>query len=101
VSSRGLNLEHFLADPTAVGPLREIGRLSCFRLFHTFLFPSELVSRLRSVRKMNLAALMAVPCVFDAFFPEFNGIYSCGRKDCESFKDLKEFHDFFVICLNL
>jgi hypothetical protein len=43
--------------------------------------PFWTVSRLGFVRKMNLAALMVVLCVFDAIFPEFNGIFSCGRKD--------------------
>ena len=28
-------------------------------------------------------------------------LYSCGRKIRESFKDLKEFHEFFVFCYSL
>jgi hypothetical protein len=46
-------------------------------------------------------ATMVVPCVFDAIFAEFDGIFSCGRKICESFKDLKEFHEFFVRLLTI
>jgi hypothetical protein len=46
-------------------------------------------------------AAMAVPCVFDAIFAEFDGISPVEEKICESFKDLKEFHEFFVLCYNL
>jgi hypothetical protein len=65
------------------------------------LFPSELVSRLGSIRKMNLTTSVVVPCVFDAIFAEFDGIPPVEENIRESFKDLKESHDFFVICYNL
>jgi hypothetical protein len=60
VSSRGLNLEHFLPDLTVVGPLHKIGRLKCFCPFRALLDPSGLVSRLGTVRRTNVAASMAV-----------------------------------------
>jgi hypothetical protein len=50
---------------------------------------------------MNLMAAMAILCTLDMVFAKFDGIFSCGRKICESFKDLKEFHEFFVLCYNL
>jgi hypothetical protein len=92
---------HFLANPMTVGPLRKIYRLKLFRLFRALFVPSELVSRSGSVRRTNLTALMVVLCTLDAIFAEFDGIFSYGRKICESFKDLKEFHEFFVLCCNL
>jgi hypothetical protein len=46
-------------------------------------------------------AAMAVPCVFDAIFAEFDGISPVEEKIRESFKDLKEFHEYFVLCYNL
>jgi hypothetical protein len=55
--------------------------MKCFFLFRALLVPSGLVSRLGSVHKMNLAVLMAILGVFDAIFPEFNGYFSCERKD--------------------
>jgi hypothetical protein len=41
-------------------------------------------------------ASMVVLCTLDVIFAAFEGIFSRGRKICESFKDLKEFHE--VLC---
>jgi hypothetical protein len=46
-------------------------------------------------------AVMAILCALDVIFVAFEGFFSCGKKICESFKDLKEFHEFFVPYYNL
>jgi hypothetical protein len=46
-------------------------------------------------------AAMAILCALDVIFAIFEGIFSCGRKIHDSFKDLKELHEFFVLCYNL
>jgi hypothetical protein len=50
---------------------------------------------------MDLTTATAILCSLDVIFVAFEGIFSCGRKIHESFKDLKEFHEFFVLCCNL
>jgi hypothetical protein len=42
--------------------------------------------------------LLVLGC-FDEFFAILAKIFSCGRKIRESFKDLKEFHEFFEALL--
>jgi hypothetical protein len=46
-------------------------------------------------------ASLVVPCMFDRIFDEFDTIPPVEEKIRESFKNLKEVHEFFVICYNL
>jgi hypothetical protein len=65
-------------------------------------FPSGLVSCLGSVRKMNLCSLNGLffACLTQSF-PNLTEFSPAEEKIRESFKDLKEFHEFFILCFNL
>jgi hypothetical protein len=64
-------------------------------------FPSGLVSRLGTVRRMNFSLQWLFFAPEMQSFPNLTEFSPAEEKIRESFKDLKEFHEFFVLCFNL